>query len=385
MNLLKNHYLVLLMVLVLSISITSISFAQQGLINQEGLSEHTLTYDGVEREYLLYVPQSYTGDEPLPLIMNFHPLGAGMTFQYIYTQFDRYTEEYPAIIVMPQGLPTEVGDLLSDEAITGLVQDGGMFERLQESGMFERLPEGDILERLQASDIGGRLQGRGNGGRLQERGNGGRLQGRGNGEPLRDNSEELNIPVWNIFGQTDGTLADDVGFVQALIDELSATYNVDSSRIYAVGGSMGGMFSFELACQLPDTFAAVAGISGGMIPMTIPRCNVERPVPILQIHSTDDPLVPYELVSLTLDFWTTNNQTSSTPTIEVVSDSNTGRDIVIEHHIYDAGLSDTTVEHYKVVGGSHLVFGMPQATGVEINSEILRFFWQFDLDGRMNE
>jgi len=38
-----------------------------------------------------------------------------------------------------------------------------------------------------------------------------------------------------------------------------------------------------------------------------------------------------------------------------------------------------------VVGGSHLIFGMPQATDIEMNSEILRFFWQFDLSGRLSD
>ena len=221
--------------------------------------------------------------------------------------------------------------------------------------------------------------------RLGESGIGEQLPGRGIGERLRGNNDELSLRVWNISGQTDGNLADDVGFVEALIDELSATYNVDSSRIYAVGGSMGGMFSFELACQLPDTFAAVAAMSGSMTPITSNQCELARPIPILQIHSTDDPLVPYQSAMNTIEFWVESNQTNTTPTVQVVSSADTERGVTIENHIYESGANGTVVEHYKVIGGSHLVFGMPQSTGVKINREVLRFFSQFDLDGRVNE
>ncbi|MEL6148907.1 MAG: dienelactone hydrolase family protein [Chloroflexota bacterium] len=374
MYLRKTHYFLLLILLVLSLSITSTGFAQQQLLDREGLSEETLMHDGVEREYLLYIPPSYTEDAPLPLILNFHPLGAPMTFQYLFTQFDRYADEYPAIIVTPQGLPSE-GDaaLLQTEGIGERLDNERLSELLQNNGLGERLQETNFGERLQEGGPGGRLQNGGPGGRLQEVGPGGRLQERG--------LAEQGVPVWNISGETNGNLADDVGFVQALIDELSVTHNVDSTRIYAVGGSMGGMFSFELACQLPDTFAAVAGMSGGMTAMTTNRCEVGRPIPILQIHSTEDPLVPYESVSMTLDFWVANNQTSTSPTVNVVSNPDTRRETVIEHHTYESGIDGTVVEHYKVIGGSHLAFGLSQATGVEINREILRFFFQFDLNG----
>lgn len=341
---------ILLIALMLSLTITSISYAQQGVLEQEGLSEHTLIHDGIERSYLLYVPENYTGDEPLPMILNFHGLGGDMTFQFVYTQFDRYAEDYPAIIVTPQGLPFERSS-----------------ENTQGEGLGERLQGTRLNELLQSNGIGERLQGHGIGSRAQS------------------DNEERSVPVWNISGQTNGNLADDVGFVQALIEHLSATHHVDSTRIYAVGRSLGGMFSFELVCQLPDTFAAAAAMSASMTPISSNRCNVDRPIPILQIHGTDDPLVPYQSVSTTLDFWIANNQTSATPTINVVSNTNTRSGTVIEHHIYAAGMNGTIVEHYKVIGGSHFISGLPQATGVEMNREILRFFSQFDLNGRVSQ
>ena len=37
-----------------------------------GLINRSINHDSLEREYLLYVPKSYTGDEPVPLLFSFH-------------------------------------------------------------------------------------------------------------------------------------------------------------------------------------------------------------------------------------------------------------------------------------------------------------------------
>ena len=42
----------------------------------------------------------------------------------------------------------------------------------------------------------------------------------------------------------------DIEFIEAIIDELSSAYAIDSARIYATGYSIGSMFTYELACHL---------------------------------------------------------------------------------------------------------------------------------------
>ena len=37
-----------------------------------GLSTRSLLHDGVAREYILYVPDSYDGTSDVPLMLNFH-------------------------------------------------------------------------------------------------------------------------------------------------------------------------------------------------------------------------------------------------------------------------------------------------------------------------
>jgi polyhydroxybutyrate depolymerase len=84
---------------------------------------------------------------------------------------------------------------------------------------------------------------------------------------------------------------DDVAFVAALLDDLAARTDYDRARIYATGFSNGAMMAYRLAVDLPDRIAAVAPVAGAMSVKTFaPR----RPVPIMHIHSVDDPRALYQ-------------------------------------------------------------------------------------------
>lgn len=84
---------------------------------------------------------------------------------------------------------------------------------------------------------------------------------------------------------------DDVAFVGALLDFLSATYPVDPRRVYATGFSNGAMLTYALAIASPHSFAAVAPVAGAMYPgQELP----EIPVPILIIHGTRDAVLPFD-------------------------------------------------------------------------------------------
>ena len=56
----------------------------------------------------------------------------------------------------------------------------------------------------------------------------------------------------------------DIFFVEALIDTLITQYNIDTKRVYACGYSLGGMFSYELACQLNHKIAAISSVAGAL-------------------------------------------------------------------------------------------------------------------------
>ena len=92
-----------------------------------------------------------------------------------------------------------------------------------------------------------------------------------------------------------GTAAgqDDVGFVRALLDTLRRELSLDSNRVYATGISNGAMFSYRLACDLPGVLAAIAPVAGATPATLTAGCADTRPVSVLAIQGTADPLLPY--------------------------------------------------------------------------------------------
>jgi polyhydroxybutyrate depolymerase len=83
---------------------------------------------------------------------------------------------------------------------------------------------------------------------------------------------------------------DDVGFTRALIAKLTESIPIDRRRIYATGLSNGGMMSHRLAAEAGDLIAAVAPVAGGMV---VPSIRSSRAVPVMHIHSVDDPRALY--------------------------------------------------------------------------------------------
>jgi polyhydroxybutyrate depolymerase len=92
---------------------------------------------------------------------------------------------------------------------------------------------------------------------------------------------------------------DDVEFVKALLDRLEPEYSVDESAVFATGFSNGGFMTQRLGCDLADRFAAVAPVAGTL--GTQVTCHPSRPVSVLEIHGTADPVVPYDGGRMTIE------------------------------------------------------------------------------------
>ncbi|HEY0154906.1 MAG TPA: PHB depolymerase family esterase [Longimicrobium sp.] len=103
---------------------------------------------------------------------------------------------------------------------------------------------------------------------------------------------------WNVgFGTSYSDGTDDVGFVEALLDQLQRDYRVDGSRIYATGLSRGGFFCQRLAAELSHRIAAVASV-GGPLPHPVLEQQKPRgatlPVGVMLVHGTADRVVAYD-------------------------------------------------------------------------------------------
>lgn len=84
---------------------------------------------------------------------------------------------------------------------------------------------------------------------------------------------------------------DDVGFISALIDQVASEFIIDTTRVYAVGHSNGGIMSLRLACELSDRIAAVGAVAGSL---EVSDCAPPRPVSVLVIHGDADENHPIE-------------------------------------------------------------------------------------------
>ena len=108
-------------------------------------------------------------------------------------------------------------------------------------------------------------------------------------------------------------LVDDVGFIGALIDHLTATGVADPAKVYVAGLSNGGLMTWTLLCSAPERFAAAAPMITGMLEPQREACHPTRQIPVVAIDGTDDYVQVYDgwlfkefrLLSVadTLDFW----------------------------------------------------------------------------------
>lgn len=90
----------------------------------------------------------------------------------------------------------------------------------------------------------------------------------------------------------DGT--DDVGFIVALIGKFVADGAADPKRIYVTGLSNGGAMTMTLICARAELFAAAASIIINLTDDMAKACHPSKPVPMLMINGTADPLIPYQ-------------------------------------------------------------------------------------------
>jgi polyhydroxybutyrate depolymerase len=99
--------------------------------------------------------------------------------------------------------------------------------------------------------------------------------------------------AWNTNGGCCGRPGreniDDVGFVSAVVDDVSANIGIDANRVYATGISNGGMMSYALACNT-GIFAAIGPDSATQLD----ACAAPHPTSVMHIHGTADQMIRYD-------------------------------------------------------------------------------------------
>ena len=86
--------------------------------------------------------------------------------------------------------------------------------------------------------------------------------------------------------------------LKRLLDDSINTYNIDTSRIYLTGLSMGGYGTFALSQVYPEYFAAIAPVCGGGTPSMV---NYKKQPPTWIFHGDEDKIVPVESSQIMAD------------------------------------------------------------------------------------
>lgn len=269
-----------------------------------GNSNQTITHNGMTREYILYIPESYDSNIPTHVVINFHGFG-GNALKYSELIGDFYNLHSLAnsenfIVVYPQGVERKKG-----------------------------APEWD---------------------------------------PGNDGSQNIND--------------NDVFFTEQLISNLSNTYNVDASKVYAVGYSNGGMMAYGLACSKSNLIAAVGIMSGTMLEDT---CDKNAYTSIIHFHGLADEVLPYsgnqyyQSISDMVDFWLNHN---NIPVSNLIKTQLNNGNIVRDE--YTGGNDNTSLILYTInsefgKSGGHVWFS-DEINGASPNQILWDFLSTYSLD-----
>jgi len=95
-------------------------------------------------------------------------------------------------------------------------------------------------------------------------------------------------------GHTPPECTNDVAFIAKLVEKYVGDGIADPKRVYVTGLSNGGAMTMTLACKRADLFAAAASVIMDFTDDIANAYQPSRPVPILVMNGTADPLIPYQ-------------------------------------------------------------------------------------------
>ena len=188
------------------------------------------------------------------------------------------------------------------------------------------------------------------------------------------------------------TTFDDVPFVEAMIDAIAAEYMIDNSRVYVCGYSLGGEFTYELACSLNNRIAAAGAVARTMQGETFNNCAPQHPTGVLTILGTADLISDYNGITFggvqyymsaaeTHEYWVTANNCNANPTMSTVPNTNTSDGSTVERYTWTDASGCTYVEHLKVIDGGHDWPGVFGNMDIDASQEIWNFVSGYDLSG----
>lgn len=174
----------------------------------------------------------------------------------------------------------------------------------------------------------------------------------------------------------------DVGFATTVLNDLEGRTPIDRARVYATGHSNGAIMAHRFAAERPELIAAIAPVAGAL---DLKNFAPRRGVPVLQIHSVDDPRAVYagglgppfpgtnnrvfhQPVQAGLDRWIAANKCRTPPdTVEIRRGAAGTREAnqTATHLVWRGCADGAEVAHWKLTGSGHAWPGDAEPPGGE--------------------
>jgi len=171
---------------------------------------------------------------------------------------------------------------------------------------------------------------------------------------------------WNVgYAFHEDETVNDVGFLTELATYLQTNYDLNPDFTFATGMSNGGEMCYMLACQANDTFRAVAPVAGMILQDILDECQDSTPIPIFEIHGSQDNVTPisgdpnnndgwgaYPSIPFTINYFSEKNECSTLQTETLPdTDPSDGSYVISEKHLN--GINNNEVWYYEIIGGGH--------------------------------
>ncbi len=290
----------------------------------------TFNWGGVDRQYLEYVPESYTGETPAPVLFFLHGLGDDINSSFNSTNFKQIADEKGWILVYPQAL---------DYTLT--------------------LPYG-----IGSYDFGTAWTA---------------------GVTIAVTFTIYGMPLTFNVTLNDGV--DDSGFLNSLVDEMENNYNVDADSVFFAGFSLGGFMCHRMAIEHGERINGIASISG-LVGTDMENLTPAANVNMLLAFGTNDQVISYDEATITyndfgpynvglpaessVEWWRSFNNCDEEAIFEQYPDTqNDG--LTFEMYSYLNGDIDSRVSFLKVINGEHAWYSGSNYD-VDYETEIYRFF-----------
>ncbi|MEM6316636.1 MAG: PHB depolymerase family esterase [Bacteroidota bacterium] len=288
----------------------------------------SIVQDGLQREYLLYVPEAYDGTEEWPLVLSFHGYGTNAFSQMVFSDMNPVADTGRFLIAYPLG--TLLTSTVPNTPEQGL---GFNIVGATDTAFTSIFNRDDVAFTSQVID---------------------------------DIAADFAVDLSRVYstGWSNG------GFLSTILaNELSDRI----AAIAPVGGTIPRSKFINSTTTIPTLF------------------DPARPVPALYVYGTEDGVAPYKGSDFMLSadeilaVWAASNGCDALPTVTRLPDlseaDSTTTDLIAWENCA------APVQHLRVNGGGHQWFGGPNifpflgnmSDDIHASTEIWKFFREFSL------